>query len=380
MAYGQSHTQTIPTVGQTAGDDFATMINAVLTEMRATLDAKVTPAGIDVNADLSMRSGATYYGLKDVHRVSLRSHSAALAAEDYPSAAYVFDGDLYFNDADGNQIALTSGGAIAGSSGSITGSGYGTPVEVNWDSGATLYHFYSAASTYSDIRVRGLRLDDASSNAIRLLAPSLGADYTLTFPNAVPAANNSVVQVSTAGAMSWTDSPTVTSLTTTDDVTVGDDLAVAGVTALADTLTMATNKNIVLQGTGKIVHGTRTLIVAGCAFRNGTATGAALTGSSGTACVYAIPLPAGTRITNITWEAEHSGNSGTRTYKFRRIAPDGSSSATIETDSSAAELAAVTVNTTTDTDLTSSNAYFLEWDPATNDELISVTISYTTPA
>jgi hypothetical protein len=129
------------------------MINAVLTEIRATLDAKVTPAGLDVNADLSLRSGGTRYGLTDAHRVSLFNQASALSAATYPSAVYSLSGELYYNDASGNQIAITAGGAVnVSATGGITGAGYGTGgVEVNWDAGATSYHFYSAAATYAAV-------------------------------------------------------------------------------------------------------------------------------------------------------------------------------------------------------------------------------------
>lgn len=383
MSYGQSHTQPLPTVGTTLGSTYATYVNAVLTEMRATLDAKVTPSGMDINGDLSLRSGATYYGLVDVHRLSLASQASALSAATYPNAAYVFDGDLYFNDASGNQIALTSGGALAGTPGTINGSGYNEDgVSLTWDSGETTYNFYSAASTYADIVSSGLRLHDGSGNYARLLVPSLAADYDLTLPNAVPAANNSVVQVSIAGVVSWTDSPTVTALTTTGDVTVGDDLAVTGVTTLADTVTVATDKNVVLQGDGKLVHGSRFLVVAGAAFNGGiVADDGTVTGVSGQDCVYSIPLPAGTLISNVAWEAEHGSNSGSRTYRLRRIPANGGAPVTVETDSSSAQNSAVSIVTQTDVNVMSSgSAYALVWHPAGGDNLISVTISYSTPA
>jgi hypothetical protein len=222
VAYGQTHTQTIPTVGSTLGPAYATMINSVLTEMRATLDAKVTPAGIDMNADLSLRSGATYYGLKDVHRLSLTTQASLLSASTYPGATYVGPtGDLYFNDASGNQIALTSAGTIAGSAGSISGSGYGSSgVEVNWDSGAGDYHFYSGSATYADIKAANVLLNDGDTNFIRLAAPALAADYTATWPSALPA-STSLFAIASDGTMSFTRTPTVDTLALTGALSVG---------------------------------------------------------------------------------------------------------------------------------------------------------------
>lgn len=222
MAYGQPHVETIPTVSVTEGEEFATMVNAVLTEMRATLDAKVTPAGIDINADLSMRSGGTRYGLTNTHRVSLYQQPSNLAAATYPAALYASSaGELYFNDASGNQVALTNAGSIAGSPGSITGAGYGSGgVAVDWDSGAGDYHFYSAAATYADIKAGNVLLNDADTNFIRLDAPALAADYTLIFPNALPA-STSLLSSTSGGQLAFTRDPTLDTLTLTGTSSFG---------------------------------------------------------------------------------------------------------------------------------------------------------------
>jgi hypothetical protein len=356
MAYGQTHTQPLPTVGATAGTTYATYINAVLSEIRTTLDAKVTPAGMDMSADLSMRSGADYYGVTNAHRLGLYSQAAALSAGTYPTALYAAGGNLYFNDDSGNQIQVTSAGAVnVASAGGITSAGgYGSSgVEVNWDT--SLYHFYSAASTYSDIRVRGVKLDDTSANWIRLLAPSLSADYTITFPAAVPATNNTVVACSTTGTLTFTATPTVTSLTTTGAVSVGTTLGVTGAATLSSTLgvtglitatggvTCAANKDVTLSGTGKIVHGSRTLVISGVDLRPfdhasasadtnySVANGLVVSPGGNFSYGCTIPLPTGTTVTNIAWTFVSGTGSDTNFFQVYN-----STDGLMESDSSSA--------------------------------------------
>lgn len=221
MAYGQTHTAIIPTVSSTLGPTYATNINSVLTEMRVTLDAKVTPAGMDMNADLSLRSGATYYGIKDAHRVSLYAQPTALSAVTYPTSLYTnSDGTLYYNDSAGNQIAITTtAGAVAGAAGNITG--LASPASIVWNSGASDYEFYATATTFADLKARNILLNDGDTNFLQMIAPAMAADYSLTWPAALPPAVTSLLSVTTAGIMAYTATPTVTTLTTTGALSVG---------------------------------------------------------------------------------------------------------------------------------------------------------------
>jgi hypothetical protein len=230
LAYGSPHSETIPTVADTLGTDYATMVNAVLTEVRTTLDAKVTPAGMSINADLSMRTGATRYGLTDIHRLSLYQQPSLLSAATYPVALYAnSSGDLYYNNASSAQVRITNGSALNGTPGSITGSGYGsTGVEVNWDAGASDYHMYSGTGTYADVKLNDVLLNDGDTHFIRHAAPALAGDYTVTWPSAVPGSNNTLLTMATTGTLSNTGTPTVTSLTTTGALSVGTTSTLTG--------------------------------------------------------------------------------------------------------------------------------------------------------
>lgn len=252
MAYGQTHTATMPTVGVTAGTSYATLINAAIAELRASLDAKVTPAGIDINADLTMRSGATYSALTNAHSIGMTSQGSLLAAADYPGRLFVSaTGELYYNDTSGQQIQVTSAGAVSGTPGSITGAGYGTPVEVNWSAADQWYSMYldSSASpaTFAHVRMNDLLLNDGDANFLRMAVGAMSGDYTLTWPSAVAGANGTLLQSTTAGVLSWSN------------------------TGLAS-VSLSSGAHFTVSGSGRFKHGTVSMPIpaAACVVINGS--------------------------------------------------------------------------------------------------------------
>lgn len=391
MSYGNDLGITLPTVSITLGPAWATALNAALTSLIGVLETRVTTPGLDINADLSFRSGGSSYRAKDVKAVSFTNQTSALSAGDYAVTLFSSDadGNLYYNDNAGRQVQVTLNGAVnVSTAGGITGAGYGSgSVEVNWD-GTDTYHMRlgSAADAFASVKVNDVKLNDGSGNTITVGAPSVASDYTLTLPTAVPAAINAVVAADMSGNLSFTSTPTVGTLTTTGAVTAVT-LAVSSTSALSGTLTMAVDKDIVLSGTGKIVHGTRTLVLPGMAFKPTTnvaytVTGSGqLTGSSAADWICYLPLPAGTRITHMTWYVNQSGGvGGTRTFDVKTIPADGGSTTTIESDSSSSSSSALIIASSTDIDISSSNYYFLVWDCTDGDILRSVVVTYNTPA
>lgn len=234
MSYGTSLGITLPTVGVTAGPTWASNLNTAISAIVAVLETKVTPAGMDINADLSFRSGGTSYRAKDVKAVSLTNQDSTLAAGTYPTTLFSTDadGELYYNDNSGRQVQVTSDGSVnVSTTGGITGSGYGTgSVEVNWDSGTSTYRMRDGAGAddFAHIAVDDVKLNDGSAHTLTVAAPAMAADYTLTLPNAVPAASNSLLEMATSGAVTTTKTPAVTSLTTTGAVTATGAVSAAG--------------------------------------------------------------------------------------------------------------------------------------------------------
>lgn len=206
MAYGDSLGITLPTVGAANGGGLAiaAMINSAFNAIIARLETKVTTAGLDLNADVSLKSGAVYSGLKDVHRVSLYNNAAALSAVTYPQAVYAVGSDLYFNDAAGNQVRIVTAGEVDVSSvGGITGAGYGSSgVELTWNGTEYVFKSGTGADALSAVKMNDVMLHDGSGNYVRLGAATMGADYNLTLPAAVPTSIAQVL-VSAAGQVSF---------------------------------------------------------------------------------------------------------------------------------------------------------------------------------
>lgn len=245
MAYGQALSSTLPVVGVTAGTTAAGLINAFLAELQTVVEAKVTPAGLNMNADLSFLSGTTNYSITDLKKTAYARQSSLLSAASNPMTTFFggTDGDLYVNDNAGRQVQITTGGVLnASTTGGITGAGYGAgSVAINWDAGTDYYQLKDGASTYAGVLADKVQVYNGTAG-ITVLATGAGASYSLTLPTAVPG-STSLVMMSAAGALSTSLTPSITTLTTSGLITAG-----GGVTASA-------NQNVTLSGTGIYKHG-----------------------------------------------------------------------------------------------------------------------------
>ena len=300
MPYGQPHTAPSPGVSVTLGPAYATLVNAVLAEFRTTLNAKVTPSGMDINADLSMLSGITYSGITNAHRLSMYVQPSLLSATTYPASLYVNSaGELYFNDNSSNQVVLTASGSVAGTAGSITS--LAPPATVTWDLANTRYLFKTdvGANDFAHIAIDSLLLQDGSANQLTIASPALASDYTITLPNAVPAANGTLMQFATTGTATFAN------------------------TSLA-AVSLAANSSFTVSGTGRYKHGAFSYVIPGAAFVCQNPAGSyiydtnsgRIANNSATDIVVMAPvmLPAGKRITNIQWSLNHGAGATTRTY------------------------------------------------------------------
>lgn len=267
MSYGSALGVTAPTVSVTAGPTYATQVNAYLEALRAVVEAKVTPGGISISSDLSFLASGTFHSAVDLLTAAFEVQDVGdILPGAHPVALFAggTNGDLYFNDAAGNQIQVTSAGGLnAATTGGITGTGYGSSgVAVNWSAGNVAYRFFSGASTYADVVCDDLLLNDGDTNFISIVSPALAADYTLTLPAAVPATSNTVLAMSTAGVVTATATPTVTSLTTTGAATVGTTLGVTGLITATAGLTAAANQHVTVSGTGRYKHGQMVRVIS----------------------------------------------------------------------------------------------------------------------
>ncbi len=216
---GQPITLIVPAVGA-AGTTYASQINTAIGALEVELERKVVPADMDINADLSFLSGVVNSSATGVKRLGLTLQSETiLSAAAFPMSLFTAggDGELYFNDNAGRQVQVTNNGTInVASVGGITGTGYGvSSVELKWVGGSTEYQLRKGPGTndYAFLRCDDIYLSDGSSNFIKLAAPAIATDYTLTLPPALPF-STSLVTLGPTGDLNSTSTPSVNGLTT----------------------------------------------------------------------------------------------------------------------------------------------------------------------
>ncbi len=182
---------------------------------------QVTPDGLDINADLPIGEN----NLTEVRTVRFTSQSAALSDPTDLGCLYEVNADLYYNDGAGNQVRITQSGTVTGSTGTITGLPSGT-ASAAYSAGT--FTFQSATSTPATMAVGPVAIGrQVASSKTVTLTPNAGqaSNYDITFPAALPAADN-YTTLDNTGALSYNSSgstgsgavvlataPTITNLT-----------------------------------------------------------------------------------------------------------------------------------------------------------------------
>jgi len=135
----------LPVVGTTLGPVWSTQLNTAFEDIdehdhTSGSGNKVPTAGLSINANLPIND----FNLIDVG-LSTYTNLTSLSSE--LNTIYVKDGDLYYNDAAGNQIRITTGGALnVGSVGGISGD-YGTTAATAFYTDASLTYFFQDSNS-----------------------------------------------------------------------------------------------------------------------------------------------------------------------------------------------------------------------------------------
>lgn len=189
----------IPVVGVDPGADYALNIDSCLGLIDSHNHSngqgvQINPNGLNINSDLAFNNN----NLTLARSNRFYPQSAALALGTDLGCVYVAGVDLYYNDVNGNQIRITSGGAVTGATGTITGLPSGT-ASASYSAGT--FTFQSATSTAANIDGQSivLRNSGASSAGLTLSAPTLAFNFALTLPQ-VPAQTN-VMTLDNSGNM-----------------------------------------------------------------------------------------------------------------------------------------------------------------------------------
>lgn len=190
----------VPSVGVDPGPDWANNLNSSLNIVDGHNHApgsgvQVNPSGLNINSDLPVNNN----NLTSARSLRFQAQTSAISGAADLGCLYESGVDLFYNDGDGNQIRLTSGGGIAGTPGSI--SNLVSPASASYVAASQTFVWQSAASTAANMDFGSiiLRNSTASSLGLTLQAPTIsGSDYTITLPQ-LPLANNALVVMSTAG-------------------------------------------------------------------------------------------------------------------------------------------------------------------------------------
>jgi hypothetical protein len=211
----------LPVVSTTLGPEWAELLNAALEvidnhDHTAGRGRLVTSAALNINDDVSINNK----NLEDARSYNMADNSGPLSDPADVRSLYAVSGELYYNDGIGNQIQITSGGALDASSVGGIGGDYGTSsANVYYSSVSKTFFFDQDTNKRAKLDIGDLIIRETatSANGITLKSPaSLAADYQLTLPAALPASTLPVV-ISNTGVMSTQQ--LVASQLATDSVT-----------------------------------------------------------------------------------------------------------------------------------------------------------------
>ncbi len=184
----------------------------------------VPTAGLNINADLPFSS----YNATQLRSTRFSDQPSTLAGANDLRCVYSSGGNLWFNNASGTPVQITSGGGIAGTPGSI--SGLVVPAAVTYMPASAKFAFTSNVNTSASIDGGPLtiRQNAASAAGITLQSPNgLAAPYSVTLPAALPAAQ-SLVTLDNLGVLSSSWAPDGTTIQVNANA-----LKAIGVTAVA---------------------------------------------------------------------------------------------------------------------------------------------------
>jgi hypothetical protein len=190
----------LPIVSVTLGPIWASEVNAAFGVIDAHdhSSGKGTPvrtAGIYLDADLDFRGTNS----KNARSARFALQTSLLGGISDVCCVYFSGADLYANDSAGNQIQLTSGGGVAGTSGSI--SGLASPASVVYTPATKLFKFYSGSNIWASMQTGPITISEAVLNGkgVTVSVPvGLATAYGLELPAALPASTK-IVTLTSAG-------------------------------------------------------------------------------------------------------------------------------------------------------------------------------------
>lgn len=155
---------TLPEPSVTIGPEWATTLNTAITAIDAhdhvTVGQRIPTAGLNINAELDFNANS----LSNFDEATFKNNTTDSTTV---NSAYVKNGDLYFRDSSGNNVRVTSGGALdLSGTGGITGD----------------YTTTSAVAFYTDSSLSFFFQDSATNPAIMSFGTAEVGDGTASLP------------------------------------------------------------------------------------------------------------------------------------------------------------------------------------------------------
>tara|TARA_R100000773_G_scaffold16488_1_gene14978 strand:- start:1113 stop:2231 length:1119 start_codon:yes stop_codon:yes gene_type:complete len=177
------------TVAVTPAPDWGTNLNTSLDAVDAhdhtsNKGVRITPSAMNINGTLEFNDNA----ITEVKQSAFQNQSSQ--PTDQLRALYSFGGELYYRDASGNQVQLTTGGSV-NAGGSITN--LSSPAAVNYVASSDIFTFQHnstfseyAKMAFSSFQLYNYRTDDSSSGVnyfVTVQYTGTGTSGTLTLPD-----------------------------------------------------------------------------------------------------------------------------------------------------------------------------------------------------
>lgn len=213
----------LPVISETPGPEWAELLN----EAFEIIDAhdhtegkgkRITPAALNINADLPFGGN----NINSLRGLRMNSQGAVDASGQDIRMLYVRDGELYYNDPNGNEVRITLDGAVdVSATGAITN--LEAPAAAVWVDATKLFRFDQDTNQRANMAVARLSLSDpavANSRTIRLQTPahaSIAESYDITLPPALPSSGVEVLALNSSGNMGLADAAAANALIARSD-------------------------------------------------------------------------------------------------------------------------------------------------------------------
>ena len=197
----------LPVVGVTQGPQWATLINNAFTLIDSHNHttgngSRVPVAGLNINADL----GLSGFNLASVLSTRYQNQTAALAGAGDVRSTYVVNGDLFYNNASGVAVQITSGTGINIASLGTIGGDYGgsNPAAVNFSEATSTYSFLESPGIVGRMGFGPFTVfnESLASSGVTITAAPSFSSYTMALPNSAPV-DNTVIKGASSGQLSF---------------------------------------------------------------------------------------------------------------------------------------------------------------------------------